>query len=222
MFLVDSREREETFNLCKVLGITAKRTALEVGDFASEKMRVERKTINDLYGSLLTQRLQDQLKRFNNYCDSHDLVKFLLVEGNIETFKEHLPQGMSLKVNPEVLYGTIASVLVRDRINLIWVLPASGSSKEAMTLEAIKIVYKVSQKVDEGKWGLQRRESLPHGPGMKAAHVATALRISVTLADRLLKKFGSLRNILLAEDKDLLVVSGLGATTLQRIKRLLD
>lgn len=222
MFLVDSREKEETFNLCKVLGIVAKRTALEVGDFASEKMRVERKTINDLYASILSQRLLDQLKRFNAFCEEKNLVKFLLVEGDIETFMEHLPEGMDMKVNPDIIYGTIASTIVRDNINLIWVLPASGRSKESMTLEALKVIYKISQKIDEGKWGLQRRENLPHGPSMKAAHVASVLRISVTLAERLLKKFKSLRGILLADDKDLLVVQGIGSSTLQRIKRLLD
>jgi len=220
MFLVDSREREETFNLCKVLGINATRTALEVGDFASEKMRVERKTISDLYASLMSHRLQNQLKRFNEFCDSKGLVKFLLVEGNFDTFKQHLPED--IQTNEDLFYGTIASIIVRDNINLIWIVPTEGSSKESMTIEAMKTIYKVSQKIDEGKWGLPRRESLPNGPDMKIVHIASVLRISTTLAERLLQRFGSFRQILLAEDKDLLTITGVGQSTLQRIKRLLD
>jgi len=221
-FIVDSREKQETFDLCKTMGIPAKRMKLEVGDFMSERMCVERKAVNDLYGSVLSQRLSDQLRRFNDYCETHGLIKFLLVEGNVDTFTKSLPEGMDFRVNTDVIYGTMASAIVRDQMNLIWVLPASGSSKESMTKEAIKLMYKVSQKIDEDKWGLQRRISLPHGPAMKVAHVASALRISMTLASRLLKKFGSLRNILLAKDSDLLVIPGIGQATLQRIKRLLD
>jgi len=206
--------REDTRNrsidkICQDLRLPFVHAKLDVGDFATDKCIMERKTIQDFYGSTISQRIFDQQDRLAKWADEHNYVAIWGISGNLLDLHNEIP----IQINPEVLFGTMASIACRSRCHIFW-----ATCDE----DLIKLFYEFATKVSEGKYGTPRRLPLSRDFATnRAAHVATVLRVSTKQAEGLLNKFGSLKKILLASDSDILLVSGIGQTTLQRIRAVI-
>lgn len=176
---------------------------------------IERKTMQDAFYSMRRGHWDDQLERGSHYCREHQIPYILALSGNLESFVENEKTRQRFNTNGEALIGGIASAAVRYGVHLVWV--------EDKT-EMLKIVFKMIQKIYEGKLFKQKRIVIRgyKGYSQRVLRLHRLIGISLNLSDKLIKKFGSLKNVLLAKDKDLLAIKGLGEKTLKNIRLILE
>jgi len=206
--IVDTREKQKQLKLLKQLGITYERKKLDAGDYEAPGAVFERKTVYDLIQSVRTMKLFSELNKLIDYCEKHQKVPYLLVSGTIEQAKNKFKK-MGLKVNEKSLWGAIASATVRYGVNVIWNLTDD--------VGLLYVMYRIAEKIQQGKYMMPHRLQLRRDTNKRIALVSQVLHVSPTVAKRLLEKFGSLRNILLAPDNKLRYVDGIGQATLKRI-----
>ena len=213
--MIDTREPAEIFEAARKTDLQWTRMTLTYGDFASEHVIWERKHIQDLVQSIYTKRLEHQLENLYKYCQPRGKVAFLFVHGKIkELEKQFAARGQ--KLNPNAIIGAVASVLVRYDCNVFW-------SEQPME-EALKILWKICEKVEEGKLGIPRRKDLKtHSYNRRVAVFCHALRIGPKLATRLVKKFNNLYNFVIAmkeHPEEVLVIEGVGPATFRKLKMM--
>ena len=216
-FVVDTREKWRLVWAQKLrqLGCKVRFEALEAGDFLTEHCVFERKTVPDFVQSMrgnygrVGGRLFDQAHKLIQFAQRTERIPFLVIIGDFDKYREEIKQYGNLNVN--AVFGAIASVIVRYDINVIWNLRGED--------EAIFVMYKIAEKVAEGKLNVPHRKSVRKvHTDPKVIKVANVLGVSPKLAVRLVKKFGGLRRILLASDQELMTVKGVGPIVLSRIK----
>ena len=202
LIVIDSREPYKVVQLVKQFHPAVVVQKLAVGDFATDKVVVERKEVHDLASSIITDRIKDQLLRL-----SHEPKhQWLIIHGSPLS----IPDSVSIKT--EHLLGFVASVTVRYGINVCWLRNLE---------EAIYVIIKIIKKVHEGKLGipyLPRKRIYSRDERVRA--IRLAFRVSEKVAKGLLKKFGSLRGICNASEKELKKVDGVGDITAKRIHTL--
>jgi len=214
MLRVDSREKLKVRKILKQLGIPYRVKGLEAGDYETNECIFERKTIFDIIQSIKTGKLFSQLRKLQQYCEETNKIGFLCVSGSLKEAEEVLAER-GLKLNVKSVLGAIASSVVRYNLNVIWNL--------ADDRELLWVINSVAEKVSEGKLGLPHRRSLPkHYENRRIAVLCDVLRISPNVAKRLLKRYGTLRNILLADTRKLALEDGVGPATVRRLRALLD
>jgi len=218
LLTVDTREPAVVRQILRTLKIPFKVSKLPSGDFATDGCVFERKDITDMFQSMkgsnmrIGGRLFDQMNGMVDYALETGRVPFLVIVGPVERLREKLPSYVEVNLN--ALYGAIASVIVRYGINVLWLSDLT---------EALQCIWRIATKVHEGKRFLPHRKSLRliHRD-RRIAHVSNILRISPRIAERLLETYGSLRKILLADPKELVLIDGIGPVTVARLRALLD
>ena len=205
--IVDSREKKKQQNLLRNQGLEFTVKALPCGDYAAlcddGKVTIERKAISDFLQSLLSGRLEDQLKRL-----AHEPVPILLVTGS---FKEVQKFYKKSKITEEHVHGAIASAVVRFGLrSVIWIQDGYA--------DATKILKKIAEgKLDQIK---DRRIKRTENPQREV--VKLLLNVPTDVAQNLLDRFATVRCIINANDEELLKVPGIGSSRLQRIRFMLD
>jgi len=208
---VDTREKENVLKLLKQLGIPYERKYLEAGDFETEGLVCERKTIFDFISSIRSMKLFSELRKLSDHCESTNKVPLLMISGTIDDARKLFDQW-NLQINEQSVWGGIASSFVRYGVSIIWNLKDDR--------ELLYIMHQIAEKIAEGKFMMPHRMQLRRDTTKKIALVCEVLHVSPTIAKRLIDKFGSLKNILLAEDKQLRYIDGIGDSTLHRIRNL--
>jgi len=216
-FLVDSREKKDIIKaIVKKKNIKHRVTALAAGDFVLRKLSkpvesivgIERKAIPDLVQSIQSQRLFNQcakLKRNYKIC-------YLMISGDLNSYLAKMHE-MKLKVNINVIYGTIASVSVRGEIQVMW-FPNDST--------LVDVAYRICEKVSEGKYGMgidSRPKYLMFSPKRVLMSVPG---VSSKIADKLLGRFGSLKTIANTELPKLTAVDGVGDKMAEKIYSLFN
>ena len=213
--VVDSREKETQKIFLKDAGVEFTVKALPCGDYTADagngRVTIERKAISDFMGSLLSGRLEDQLRRL-----SKEPVPMLLITGSWKDVERYYRRG---SITEEHLIGAIASAIVRFGLrSVIWIQVDHSVPHNDGLLIATKVLKKVAEgKLDEIQDRRIKRTDNPHREVVKLL-----LNIPSPVAENLLKKFGTIRNIINAPDQDLLLVSGIGPSRLERIRFMLD
>ncbi len=205
---VDSRERNSgVIKALSEMGAITKIKQLEVGDFViTDDIVFERKTIEDFLESILDGRLFNQLNKMaSNYSSP-----LILVEGNQQEL-------FSLRnIHRNAIIGTLTSIALNYRVPVIF----TKDAKE--TAEFIFVTAKREQlksgsdiRLRVGRKGLtiseQQRfiiESLP--------------TVGPQLAISLLEKFGSIKNIANATEKELQEIENLGPKKARQIIKVMD
>ena len=217
-FLVDSREKKEvSLHILKRKGIPHRITALAAGDFALRNLNVkpvktivgiERKAIPDLMQSIQSQRLFEQCRRLVDLYE----IPYLMISGNIGDYSARMDKS-ELRVNTNVIYGTIASLSVKGRIQVMWF-------PDDVTL--IDVAYRICEKVSEGKYmqGLGKKPKyLTFTPKNALMNIPG---ISSRIADDLLREFVTLKNVANTDKNILTRVNGVGDKAAERIRKLFD
>lgn len=185
--------------------LTFEGATLKEGDYASTKCLVERKTIEDLYGSIVgpSRRIHNQVERISCHQDK---IQGLLITGNIADFVTRMAAPpICVKVDSNILFGEIASIACRYGIQPLWV--------ENEWYGLITMV-KFMMKVDEGKWMVPARRD----PDILAAKL---LGVSTHQLGLLLDNHKSLVGIACASPKELMIVKGIGPSKAEEILRVL-
>jgi len=191
--ICDSRERntlviKELINKDVELGFER----LDMGDYiCSDQVVVERKTGDDLVKSILDKRLFTQIKILAENCAK----PIILLEGDFSLY------GSSL--HPNALAGAITSLVVDFRIPLIH----TRNQKE--TAEMLFALAKREQEERKRRVSIGKRKGL----GLKIQleeTIASLPHVDQKIASRLLKHFGSVREIMSAKLEDYFEIKGIG------------
>ncbi len=213
-FLIDSREKGRFKDLVSRKGFKYRITALQT-DIVLRKLSpspvedivgIEKKLLNDLVQSIQSQRLWKQMKTLKA-CFK---IPMLFVVGDLNAFKFQMKK-LKLRINESVIYGTLASVMVREQIHVMW------WPSESIALEA---AWRICTKVSEGKWGEVRRV----GAKIDNFHPTKVLMlvpgIKIDTAKRIMQRFKTLEIVSKLEINDLQRIDGVGPQKAQLIWKL--
>lgn len=177
--------------------------ALSEGDYGSEHVLIERKTISDLWSSLNDNRFHSQLDRL---CTHHDKVIIYLITGSIDEWLYKMKQ-LHINVNEDIIDGCIASLLVRCNVRVI-----CDSHEKAALKRMVRMILKVEA---EGVLDMPSKRN----PDMLAARL---LNVSKTEWFAIKEMFGSSLCFLCnVSEKDLCKVKGIGPKKAKNIIQIM-
>jgi len=203
--IVDERERQSGVpDLLRSLGVLVDYRMLEVGDYLVPGYAVERKEMRDFVRSVYSGRIFDQAYRLGETYER----PILMVEGDPASIL-----GGTMK--PEAYWGALTSLTYeygltvfftpnkRETANLIYTL----ARRERATRRKAPIIRRKPKMIDLTKMQIFQVSSLP-GIGPK-------------LAERILRRFGTVRGVFNASIPELSTVKGVGRAKAERIVRFL-
>lgn len=205
--IVDTREPEQQIGLLATIFPHHQfaRRALPEGDYRTESVICERKTIPDLYSSLMGSggkpgRLINQIERLS----SHEEMIIFLIIGDVDAYVCNMTE-IGVDVNPNIIYGTVASLMCREGFHVIWSLDEYSG---------LSTMVKCMEKVNMGDylWPSRRNPEV-----LMARYLKLTLKQTKTLKI----KFGDISGILRASDLELMKINGIGKVKARNIKNLL-
>lgn len=208
MIWVDSREPKKYLEFLQRAFPNTKFqvTALQEGDYMSERVIVERKTVADLRSSIVGTKGKDGrfIKQLERMSTHNDQIVVVMVTGSVEKYIKDMKK-IGLEIDQEILYGELASCSCRYGVQLWWF---------DNEYDGLITMVKFMKKVEEGKLGVPSRRD----PDVLAARLT-----GVTLYqwEELKRKFGSIVSVALADENQLTKVRGIGEKKAKKIKRAL-
>jgi len=205
--VVDEREKPSGVpDLLKEFGLQIEYRMLDVGDYVvSSECAVERKEERDFLKSLYSGRLFDQAHRL---CETYDRP-VLIVEGELPLFVRKMAR-------PRAFWGALTTLAFEYGLNVFLTADAQ------QTADFIYILTK------------HRGFVRPRGPLIRRKPKAGALEktqlflasglpgIGLKLADRALKRFGTVRRVFSASVAELSSVDGIGRIKAENVAKILD
>jgi len=198
--VVDYREKNSLVasHLVKQ-GFNVEFKELKIGDYIVKDIVIERKTVSDFISSMINHRLMNQIEELKQYEN-----KLLIIEGISE---QELYSENNTGVNANAIRGFLLSILLKEKIPIIFSKNSEDTAKFINILSKRKdreINLNAKKKTLDKKEQLQFIvESFP-GVGPKKAR-------------KLLEKFGSIQNIILASTDNLKDILGTQAETVREI-----
>ncbi len=199
--IIDYREKNslvasELFHL----GVEIEFKELKVGDYIVKNTAIERKTIADFINSMINRRLINQIEELQQYPD-----KLLIIEGTDE--QELYNEDNSISVNANAIRGFLLSIVLKHKIPTILTKDYRDTAK---------FIYILSKK--------QEKEQRIN-PKKRARNVKEQTQyilegfpgIGPKGAKKLLKEFGSIKNIINADLEKLQKILGKKAETMTKV-----
>jgi len=176
------------------------------GDYVvGEGFAIERKTFRDFVSSIFKKRLFEQLERLRRAY----VRCCLIVEGDIG-------YGLAGLSNPLVFWGALAHITAE------WNIPVVFTTNEEQTAQFLFSLAKRLQKEKETAVEAvykPRRFSLADQQRFAVQGLPT---VGPKSADKLLKRFGSVRRVFMAKEYELKRVEGFGEKRAREISQFLD
>ena len=190
--IIDYREKNSLVpaNL-KELGFELEFKELKVADFIVKDTAIERKTVSDFISSMINKRLVKQLEELQQYEN-----RLLIIEGldeqdlyTDEDIKERI--GM----HPNAIRGFLLSILLKYKVPIIYTKNAKDTAKFISVL-AKKSSAEKEVSLNVAKKTLNKKEQLQFV-------IESFPGIGPKKSKELLKKFGTIQNIINAPLEDL-------------------
>lgn len=213
--IVDSREKDNVRKVLDAYGIKYKLEALPTGDFEVRTpegdVTVERKTVSDFIGSLMSGRLEEQMRRL-----ALKNCPMLLITGS---FSEYQKYAKGSKFTQDQMIGAISSCVVKYGLrSVIWIQSVQSQPHSV----GIAMTSKLLIKMKEGKLDqIPDRKLKPSDGNEQRELVHLICGVPSNVAQSLLDYFGSPRAIINASEEDLLKVKGMGKTRILKMRKLL-
>jgi ERCC4-type nuclease len=198
--IIDYREKNSlVYSYLIKQGFEVEFKELKIGDYIVKDVIIERKTVSDFISSMLNHRLIKQIEELQQYNN-----KLLIIEGISE---QELYREDNIGVHPNAIRGFLLSILLKEKIPILF----SKNSED--TAKFINVLSKKKEKeinLNAKKKTLSKKEQLQFiiegfpGVGPKKAK-------------KLLKKFGSIQNIILSSTEDLKDILGIQAESIKEI-----
>lgn len=204
--IVDHREsRSQVIRSLASHNITVQVQDLDIGDYIlSQRVCVERKTVDDFLSSLLEGKLFQQLKDLRQTFSR----PLLIIEGD----------GLftTRNISHAALFGSLASILIDFGVSIM-------STKTPQETADFLVAVARREQRDSTKPVAVRGEKWASSPQEQQQFVIEGLpNVSAVLAKRLLEHFGSIRAIANATVDDLIEVHGIGKATAQELHSLIS
>lgn len=202
--VMDVHEPVEVLDGLQRRGVPVERRKLHPADYVVGAVGVERKNVRDFFSSLTSKRLFEQVTRLK---ESYS-CPILILEGDAGEFVDGL-------ANPDAFWGALASVAVDAGVP---VLPTPTRDGTAAVLA--RVHARLSR---EGARSEVRFKPRLIGPAAELKFVVQGLPgVGDVQSARLLERFGTVRRVFQAAEKDLVRVPGLGKKKAHAIADVLD
>lgn len=178
---------------------------LEVGDFIlSERVGVERKTVQDFLQSLTDGRLLEQAK---NLAETFERP-LLILEG----------EGLYTErgIHPNAIRGALACITVDYHI------PVISTDDEKETAKIIASIVGREQEEEEGEIPVRSERKALTLTELQRFIVEGLPGVSAVLAKRLLEHFASVESVMRASEEKLKEVHGIGTEKARDIRKVLS
>ena len=186
------------------MGAEVETKQLEVGDFLlSERVGIERKTVEDFLQSMIDKRLMTQVRQLTENFDR----PVLILEGDNLYDKR--------AIHPNAIKGSLASLAVDYHIPI---LPSKDE------IETASLLYAIARREQQGvsKEIPIRGEAMGLNLPEQQRFVIEGLPgVSAVLAKRLLEHFTTVENVMKASEEELMQVHGIGKEKAANIRRVL-
>ena len=176
---------------------------LKTGDYIiNDEIIIERKSRDDFVLSIIQGRLFSQCAKMKK-SDKH-LV--LLIEGN--------PYHTKHDIDRQAIKGALLSV------SLCWQIPIIYSSD---INDSAKMLLMSANQMLKENYNYFRNSKNPKNPEKKAVYFLQGLpSVGPVLAKALLERFGTVENVILADEEELLAIEGLGKKKVRQIRTFLS
>ncbi|HIQ50920.1 MAG TPA: hypothetical protein EYH54_03020 [Nautiliaceae bacterium] len=202
--IVDDRERN-----IKILDLLDKkfevqRERLEVGDFiVSDRIVIERKTLEDFLASLLDKRIFEQIKKMKAAFE----IPIIVIEGSL-----NIEDLFYLRnIHPNAIRGLLLSILVDERIPLIF------TKNEEETVNLLEILARREQINEKRIPQIKVAKKIKTISDAQEALIASIPGINKQLAVNLLSYFKTPKNVANASISELLEVPLIGKEKAKKI-----
>ena len=202
----DMRERNSgIFNELIKRDMNVQLEQLKVGDFLiTEDIAIERKEKNDFVSSLIDGRLFGQIKELKENFDK----PLIIVEGTEDIYSIR-------DVSPNAIRGAMTSLLLDYGVPIYF---SRGVEDTAGIINVVARREQLDLKKEVRLRGEKRAMLLPENQ----QYIIEGLPgVGPTLAKQLLKHFGTVKNIVNADDKELLQAEGIGKERAKQIKKVI-
>jgi len=204
--IVDFREAFSIKLKLSELGSRVVEKSITPADYVlSENCAVERKTLKDFLRSIYDGRLFEQVERLAKAYEK----PILIVEG-------YMLQGLEDVENPKIFWGALARVLAEWGVSVIFTPDERGTALFLYSL-AEKLQKESERRV------LAKRKPRVYTLREKQLLILQGLpNIGPERAAKLLERFGTLRRVFQASERELLSVEGFGKKIVRQIREILD
>ncbi|MCX8184658.1 MAG: ERCC4 domain-containing protein [Sulfolobales archaeon] len=207
---VDVREKESDVpKYLSELGVTVVFKQLSVGDYViAERVIAERKSVSDLAKSVFDGRFFNQLSRLTREAERC----FLIVEGGLERLK-------NLTSNYRAVQAALYYSSVISRVPIIL------TDSPRHTAEILKYFSLKLQEAPKALSSVSRLRNKPRDVSIAEwqIYVLSALPgVGVKTAEKLLKRFGSVKNVFNASIPELISVEGISEDKASLIFRVIN
>lgn len=203
---VDTREvRSQVVNELRQMECSIEEQSLQVGDFiVSDRIGIERKTVDDFLSSIFDKRLFKQLD--NMSCAYEKPI--LVIEGADSLYSKR-------DIHPNVIRGVLSSIAVDLSVPMIW----SRSERDS----ALIIYWMAKREQKENKRNVTvRGQKKPKSLKERQLFLVSGLPgIDRIMGDRLLDEFKTPENIFTADKESLMQVDGIGEKTAERLRKII-
>jgi ERCC4-type nuclease len=206
---VDYREKNSLVESELIyLGLQIEFKELKVADYIVNGIAIERKTVSDFISSMINKRLVRQLEELQQYEN-----RLLIIEGldeqELYTNNETGTESENRGIHPNAIRGFLLSILLQSKVPIIF-------SKNYE--DTAKFIYLIAKKQDI-ETGINAKKKA-RSPQEQVQYIVEGFPgIGPKSAKKLLKKFGSIRNIINASEEELKTVLG---TKSKNIKEIID
>ncbi|MEM5815035.1 MAG: ERCC4 domain-containing protein [Candidatus Aenigmatarchaeota archaeon] len=197
----DYREKE-IIEFLREFGVKVNVVNLEVCDFVFNNLGVERKSFCDFISSILDGRIFNQAKKMVETYEK----RLIIVEGIEEV--ERINENYYFSVLSFLALSGINIVFTKNKLEtakmIYWLIRKEKENRDLMVAS-----FKISKK--EKEINKIQEKILSAFPG-----------ISKILSRRILKRFKSIKNFVLASEKELMRVEGIGEKLSKNIKKIIE
>ena len=192
MILIDCREPDKIIKNLESF-LEARVLALKYGDYSFSDTIIERKTLSDFFSSLKNDRLMEQMENLARFYTE----KYILIEGFFD---------FSHVNNIEYLYSSLIAVTLNFDVKIIF------SKDDTQTAATIKRLYH------------QRNFCNPLHVQKKAKiyHATKFFEVSRKKLEIIYSTFGTIRNFLMADKKELRGIKLVGKNTIEKLRNTLE
>lgn len=187
---VDDREKSSGIpDILKDYGVTVIIQQLTVGDYViTDKVAIERKSVNDLVNSVFDKRLFDQIDRLSSVYEE----PVLLVEGNIEKIHEITDKW-------KAVMAALISVMVDYNLKVIY---SANKRDSAYLIFKIAEKYQLSD-IKRSRIILHNKPKFENIRDIQLYFIESLPNIGEATAKKLLESFSTIKNICNASISDL-------------------
>lgn len=203
--IVDNRELRSKIGreLFKIdVEVTPKQ--LEVADFLiSNEVAVERKSVADFVDSIIDKRLFKQAKSLKRNFKT----PIFIIEGGEDIYSMR-------NVHPNAIRGALSALSINFSIPILY------TKDETDTAQLLKTMAKREQREKSKSVAIRGKKKPLRGPKLQKYIVEGFPNVGPKLAENLLKRFKTIKNIVNASQEELEEVDKIGEKTAKRIKEL--